>query len=487
MMRGLRLRLTVSFLLFFAIVLSGVGFVFRSILSNILNSKVEAILEEEWGAVKGYLRVERGAPKWVYDREDPEESGIVERLQSVYLLADGRGNVLDVSDSYRALGVESAEEIRRILDTNRTALKIKPGPDGTPFMVRASVLVDERVRLFVAFGRSLESNAGVVRQFTTYYFALLPLLLLFCGGLGWFVSSRALLPVKDLASKTETISSSNLSLRIPSRGSGDEIDGLISNFNRMVERLEQSFDQTRQFSTDVSHELRTPLTIIRGQIEVALLTSDSVEQYREAMLNALQEVERLSNTVRALLHLSQAESGQLTLQRQSVDLVEVVREMSEQFDLLAEPREIEYSFNVPPTLRITADKVQIERLLSNLVSNAIKYTDPGGRVDVTLTAVAGGASMIVSDTGRGIPAGDLPHIFDRFYRVPNAVPDPEKGLGLGLSFVAWIVRAHGGSVHVESEPGRGTRFEVFLPQAPSVDPAVEALKDEVGVTGRALQ
>src|SRR5262249_7385657 len=157
----------------------------------------------------------------------------------------------------------------------------------------------------------------------------------------------------------------NLSSHIPLRGAGDELDHLIDSFNRMTERLNQSFEQIRRFSTDVSHELRTPLTAIRGQLEVALFTAETPEQYREAMLNALEDVEKLSSIVRALLLLSQAESGQLALQRTQLDLAEVAADVVDQFQIPAEEKKVALSAALDSGLVISADHTQIERLLSN--------------------------------------------------------------------------------------------------------------------------
>ena len=226
-------------------------------------------------------------------------------------------------------------------------------------------------------------------------------------------------------------------------------------------RLNRSFEQIRQFSTDVSHELRTPLTVIRGQLEVALFTARTEEQYREAMADALEGVDRLSNIVRALLMLSQAESGQLALQKSSLDFAELVGDLVDQHQIPAEAQGVHLSAELPPTCMIYADRIQIERLISNLLGNAIKYTPAGGQVKVRLQGEGERVKFIVEDTGVGIAADHLPHIFDRFYRVPSA--DPEKGLGLGLSFVAWIVKAHGGTIEVDSKLRQGTRFTVFLP------------------------
>jgi signal transduction histidine kinase len=205
---------------------------------------------------------------------------------------------------------------------------------------------------------------------------------------------------------------------------------------------------------------------------VAIFTATTAEQYREAMLNSLQDVERLSQIVRALLLLSQAESGQLALQKTRVNLSELVADVVDQFQIPYEAARIRLTADLPGDVPAEADRIQIERMVSNLVSNAMKFTPAGGEVRVSLRQDADGVELVVQDTGCGIATDHLPHIFDRFYRVPGRdASGPERGLGLGLSFVAWIAKAHEGSVRVESTPGRGSRFIVFLPvSAPAYNP-----------------
>jgi heavy metal sensor kinase len=316
-------------------------------------------------------------------------------------------------------------------------------------------------KYYLAIGRAVDYNDQVIRNFTWDYFAWVPLVIFLSGVLGWFLAGRALEPVNSVADAAQRITHSNLDVQIPMRNAGDELDRLIEAFNHMMTRLNHSFEQIRQFSTDVSHELRTPLTVVRGQLEVALFTAQTVDQYRDAMADALEGVERLSNIVRALLMLSQAESGQLALQKTDMNLAELVRDLVDQHQIPAEAEGVRLTAALPGVCTIHADRIQIERLVSNLLGNAIKYTPAGGSVKVSLIAGLEHVNLIVEDTGVGISPAHLPHIFDRFYRVPSA--DAEKGLGLGLSFVAWIAKAHGGSVNVESTLRQGTRFTVSLP------------------------
>jgi len=482
--RSLRFRLTVSYALFFSVMLIGVGTIYRRNLATSLDTQIRDGLEQEWAAVKGYLRIENDKPIWYYDRDDPDESFIVERLRRVYVVADAQGKVLadaqgnqQISEAYESIGRDSSAHIAAVLRAQQPQWDVSKNAKGVPYLIRSGAVYDENNRkpYFVAVGRSLADNQHILDQFTWTYVTIIPLVIVSGCVLGWFLAARALTAVLEVAQAAQRISGSNLSLRIPSRDAHDELDYLIETFNRMIGRLENFFNQIRQFSTDVSHELRTPITGIRGQLEVALFTASTADQYREAILNALQDIERLSQIVRALLLLSQAESGQLALQKTRLNLSELVADVVDQFQIPYEAARVRLTADLPRACLAEVDRIQIERMVSNLVSNAMKFTPAGGQVRVSLRNEAEGIELAVEDTGCGIPTDHLPHIFDRFYRVPGRdASGPERGLGLGLSFVAWIAKAHQGYVRVESSPGKGSRFIVFLPVLAEADQRPDA-------------
>ncbi len=471
-LRGLRFRLTVIYVLLFGVLLAGIGLYYRSYLQKELEQEAKATLDEEWGEVKGYLDIINYEPVWNLNVEDPEDSYVKDRLLHVMLLTDGMGNILIDSATYDSIGVDSPEEIRRILSLKEPETKKRSDSNGVPYWVKAGTMPgDRKEHYFLAIGRSLQDSVTTVHNFTKDYFLLLPLILALTSVLGWILAGPAIRPLNDVALAAQNITGSNLSLQIPRRGAGDELDNLIESFNRMTVRLNESFDQVRRFSTDVSHELRTPLTAIRGQLEVALFTGETKEQYHEAMINALEGVEQLSSIVRALLLLSQAESGQVVLQKTPLDLGDVAEDIVDQFQIPAEEKQLMLKARIEPGIVALADRTQIERLFSNLLSNAVKYTPAGGSVNVTVRREEGGLARIeIADTGVGIPQENLPHIFDRFYRVRNQHTNSIQGLGLGLSFVSWIVKAHGGSVDVTSTAGEGTSFIVRLPVEAPVAP-----------------
>ena len=465
---GLRMRLTLLYAGFFALVLVGAGWLFRQTLSGILYRDAEAILEEEYAAAKSYLKVEDGQPRWVFDRTDPEESRVVQNLQRVMLLTAGAQRVLQISDEYRDLEIDS-EELWRSVSEKSPDSRVKRARNGALFLIRSGL---HQGIFMLSVGRSLESNERVLGEFTRTYVAVVPLLVLAVAALGWAMAGRALGPLNAVSQTARAITSEKLDLRLERRGAGDELDQLIDAFNAMVDRIENSFTQVRQFSIDASHELRTPLTAVRGQLEVALFTAKTPDQYRESIMTAIEDVDQLSQVVKSLLHLSQFESGQVELMRAPVDLGGLVSKVMEQFHLPAEAEEIGLECRTEPAY-VTGDKLQLQRLISNLVSNALKFTPGGGRVKVDVRREGELVKLVVADTGCGISAEHLPHIFERFYRVQDAGRTPERGLGLGLSFVSWIARAHHARIDVDSRPGEGTRFTVAFAAQPAM-PAPES-------------
>jgi heavy metal sensor kinase len=468
--KTLRFRLASTFLLLLTLVTIAAGLAVNEFLSWVLRTRTEQTLVEQLTALRGYFHFDfAGKPRPFVEKSDPEEVAEWEQLTSVYVVASHDGafwaGTTDPEFAPMTNPAPIRNELRQLEASKTPIFKIIQGDDGGPYEIVSGILTDSlhHKNWYIAVGRSIADNNQLLKRFRRNYFLIfVPVTIFICVLASWFSVAQGLRSLESMETAARDITGSNLGLQIPLRGAKDELDRLIETFNEMSRRLKGSFDQIRQFSTDVSHELRTPLTAIQGQLEVALFTAKGPEQLREAIENALQDVERLSNLVRALLLLSHSETGQLPVNKTVLNLSQTVNELVEQFQIPAEAHNVRLtSGSVGPVL-CEADRIQMERVITNLLSNALKYTPNGGWVKASAEAGVDVARIIVEDSGIGIPPDHLPHIFDRFYRVPD--PNPEKGLGLGLSFVASIVRAHGGEIAVRSEPGRGSRFVVTLPQ-----------------------
>lgn len=323
--------------------------------------------------------------------------------------------------------------------------------------------------------RPLEPLEQTLQQLLLIFATLIPLTLLAAVAMGMFLAQRALSPINRIVSTARTIGQGNLSQRINWQGPGDELGQLALTFDEMLDRLEESFERQRQFTADASHELRTPITIIRAQAETALNRSRTADDYRETLRQIIQEADRMSHLTGQLLMLARADAGKESLEKEPCDLIELVQAVCAEMQEAAKSKGISIQISLDPgreTFVINGDQTRLTQLVINLLDNAIKYTPaakPGyqPRVEVRLVRQDNWAVLSVSDNGIGIPPSDLPHIFQRFYRVDKARSRQSGGTGLGLSIAQWIAQSHGGRIEVSSHPGQGSTFSVFLPIAPS--------------------
>jgi heavy metal sensor kinase len=291
----------------------------------------------------------------------------------------------------------------------------------------------------------------------------LPVMIAIAVGGGYWIMRRALRPLDEIAGGAERITSRNLNERLPVANSGDEVERLALALNRMIARLDESFQYIRRFTADASHELRTPLTVLRGELEAMAQQPRLNEEMRETVGSSLEETERLTKIVESLLAISRLDAGEAQVERIGFDLAELAVTTSEQMRLLAEDKNIKLEVETEGVALFEGDPARIKQVVVNLVDNAIKYTPEGGEVRVSVRAENGHVVLLVEDNGVGIPADALPHLFERFYRVDKARSRQMGGAGLGLAIVKSIVAAHGGRVTVESMEGKGSQFRVELP------------------------
>jgi heavy metal sensor kinase len=307
---------------------------------------------------------------------------------------------------------------------------------------------------------------SVLRGLVVTFALGLPLIVALAISGGYVLMRRALHPVDEIRQKAAQITSRNLSERVPVVHTGDELERLATDLNRMIERLEQSFQQINRFSADASHELRTPLTVLQGELESIAQGSQRLPaDVRDTIGSALEETQRLAKIVENLLAISRLEAGEARRQLERLDVAELARSTADQMRLLAEEKHIALDCDGTEPVEVEADPVRLKQVVVNLLDNAIKYTPRGGTVSVSVRRRDNHAILQVTDTGIGISPADVPHIFDRFYRADKARSRQMGGTGLGLSIVRSICLAHGGQVTVESAEGRGSVFNVEIPLA----------------------
>src|SRR5208283_1517971 len=288
-------------------------------------------------------------------------------------------------------------------------------------------------------------------------FAIFPLV-------GYQIARHGIRPVEEMAAMARRISSTNLRERILPDGYPFELASLASTFNAMLDRLEDSFERISRFSADIAHDLRTPVNNIRGEAEVGLARARTTTEYRDVIESCLEEAVRLSDLIGNLLFLARAESPLAHLRREPVDVVELLGGMREYYEASAAEAGISLTTNASPAPVIAElDRTLVQRAVSNLVSNAVAHTLPGGSVVLAANAEPSAVRIEVSDTGVGIPPEALPRVFDRFFRLDTSRSQASGGTGLGLAIVQSIMLLHGGKVEIASQPGQGTRVTLLMP------------------------
>jgi signal transduction histidine kinase len=310
-------------------------------------------------------------------------------------------------------------------------------------------------------GKRPEKRGKLLESFSTIFAGILiPVVLIGIAG-GSFLAFRALRPIRDLINTVRRIDDGKMDARVPSSQTGDELEELVRLFNRMLGRIETLINGMREALDNVAHDLRTPITRLRSVIETALQSEAGEEHLREALMDTAEEAERINTALDTLMDISEAEKGIMNLKLEKTDTVSLIREVVELYQYVAEDKGVTLVTSLPDGLYVEIDSNRIRQVLANLVDNAVKFTPAGGRIEVGASTADTGVMIRVLDTGIGIPAQDLPRIFDRLFRGEKS--RTYHGLGLGLSMVQAVVRAHQGSIEVESHVGQGSMFKVFLP------------------------
>ena len=297
------------------------------------------------------------------------------------------------------------------------------------------------------------------------FVAGVPVILLLATAGGYFLARKSLSPIASMSQQTQHISAARLSSRLNVTNPRDELGRLATTINDLLTRLENSFKEQQRFVADASHELRTPLAVLRGETEVALTKTRTIHEYQESLSLIKDEAERLSRIVEDLFILArQPLDTPAALMKEPLSLNETVNDCARAAQVLATRKGVRLmTANDSASIVLHGDKELLQRLILNLLDNAVKYTPAGGEISFALTRHNGNAQIVVRDTGIGIPQSDQLHVFDRFYRVDKARSRALGGAGLGLSIARWIVDAHGGKIEVQSAPGQGSTFTVELP------------------------
>jgi len=316
--------------------------------------------------------------------------------------------------------------------------------------------------MILQLGQSMENHTRIIEVFRKVFITTMVLLFALAVVVGWFMARRALVGVETVTQTARRISEGSLTQRVPVKKKVDEIDQLALTFNHMLDRIENLVTGIKEMSDNIAHDLKSPLTRIRGIAEVSLTAGAALEEYESMAAGTIEECDRLLDMINTMLIISRTEAGVDQLDSQKLDIARLVRDAGDIFQAPAEDKGLTLTCDGPESLNMHGDMRLLQRMVANLLDNAVKYTPSGGRIDVVASTDAGGSiRIVVKDSGMGIDEPDLEHVFERFYRC-----DPSRsqaGTGLGLSFARAVARAHGGDITVASTPGKGSKFTVILP------------------------
>ncbi len=482
--RSLRFKLTLWYVLILAILLTS----FSTFLYLTMSRSLYRDVDQKLKALAELIASESTSPLSKFG------FGPIDQTLETSLGLKPIGKFIQVIDESGRIG-QSSENLKSIqlpisLNALRNGLKglityeTNRSIRNTPLrIITYPVKEQNQVTKMIQVASSLEDVEDALHTLLLILVVTVPSILLIASLGGLFLANKALKPVDRITQTARMITSQNLNQRIQTLKVKDEISRLIDTFNEMISRLDHSFRQIKQFTTDASHELKTPLTILKGEVEVALRKRRDAHEYERILESNLEEINRMTKIVEDLLLLSKADIGEIRLNKEDIPLNRFLKGLTEQMKVLAQPKNIRIEVltggnnNGEEEIHIFGDTLRMRELFINLIDNGIKYTEPGGSILITLAKEMNGhmtsspdnqydqgyAKVVITDTGIGIAKEDQEKIFNRFFRVDKARSREQGGSGLGLSICKWIVEAHQGEISVESELGKGSSFIVKLP------------------------
>jgi signal transduction histidine kinase len=386
---------------------------------------------------------------------------IIQAKLGEYAEVYSRGGVRALAATVQAEQRTAPERLFvRVVDSGSEAIVLSDREQWDPAKLEtASMRLPDGT--LVQVGKSTEAREDILSRFRAVLGVVTLSIVVIALTGGWLATQSALRPIRQLATAVRrVISTGQTDERVPVGPHDDEIDELTGLFNEMLDKIEGLVTGMRGALDNVSHDLRTPLTRLRGTAEMALAGRADAGHYREALADCVEETDRVLVMLNTLMDISEAESGAMPLNREAVHLSEVAARAVDLYRDVAETKGVTIDVKIADDAVVPADRVRLEQVAANLLDNAIKYTPAGGHVFVEVGSEGGRGLLKVRDSGIGIRADEMPHIWDRLFR--GDVSRTERGLGLGLSLVKAIVEAHGGTVAVESKPGQGSSFTVAL-------------------------
>ncbi|RJQ58328.1 MAG: HAMP domain-containing protein [Desulfobacteraceae bacterium] len=474
--RSLAFRLTLAYAGIFTLSSCIAFFLFYFLMTSVLRSQIDQELLKQSGVFASLLRtggIDAVKSVAVLESKASGEKKIFFRLLSTTGQAFSSSNMSYWED----IGI-SKESIGRLLaGASHVYDTIDIAERNHSVRILYTVIGP---RILLQLGQSMENISRFVQAFQKIFIATMAVLSIFAGAVGWFMARRAVSGVESVTRTAQRISEGSLAQRVPVRSHGDEIDQLAVTFNQMLDRIEILVTGIKEMSDNIAHDLKSPITRIRGIAEITLTTGTAVDEYQGMAASIVEECDRLLDMINTMLMISKTDAGIITLETEPVDLAAIVRNACELFHPMAEDKQIRLACRTPESVPMIGDNHLIQRMIGNLVDNAVKYTPACGKIAIDVVEKAGPAAEIrIRDTGCGISKEDIGNIFKRFYRCDQS--RSEKGFGLGLSLAQAVARAHGGDIEADSQPGQGSTFTITLPLRRSAGEDFRSIKQSIGL------
>jgi two-component system OmpR family sensor kinase len=465
---GIRLQLMLWYTSVFAVLILASGFFIYIDLENSLADSFDASLKLQAQAIAddihwshGKIMLEDTAatlPGFGASASSQPVSTNEVRYGQMVRLLDAHGNLLHETPAFKYLIVPDGNLTHPVSTTTR---------EGDPVRFYSQPITQQgKTFAIIQVGQSLSDLHDTEKHIFKTLLKVGIMVLFFCAIGSYLLTYRAFKPIERLIQTAREIKAGDLRKRVPVPRAKDEVHALAVTLNEMIAHLDEMLTRQRRFVADASHELRTPIAAIRSKTDVALLQIDLPVEYATVLQDINAETVRLSHLINDLLALARGDEGQTRFEQEPVQLDSLAEMVAANAESLAEEHQVDLQVHTSGPVTILGDEARLIQMIINLLDNAILYTNPGGRVTLTVKNTRTHATLIVQDTGIGIAPEHLPHIFERFYRADPAHVRTERGSsGLGLSIVAWIIQAHKGTITVESQKGRGSTFTVSLPLA----------------------
>ena len=428
-----------------------------------VSARTDADLRQDIDEFAGLYRDEglaRVTREMALDTRGDEATSVYFRLWS----RDGKLEAATPLAAWPELSPLASDILSQALDHGRVELAVPRVPKRQD---RARTVVGKLgPGLVLEIGQSLEDDQEFIAEIMRGFIVTLVAVLVLGGPIGWFMAKRALRGVREVTYTAREIAAGALAKRVPTSGQGDEIDELARVFNAMLDRIQTLIVGMRDIADNLAHDIRSPLTRMRAAAEMSLDSKRGSGAQDALALGTIEECDRLLSMINTTLDIAEADSGAAPLELTVVDLGELIRDACEVFQTVAEDRRITLAVDVPAQLCVAGDRQRLQRVVANLLDNSLKYSVDGGQVRLTAGNTGNSVWLSVEDNGIGIGHGELPHVFQRFFRCERS--RSQSGSGLGLSLALAFVRAHGGDITVTSREDVGSTFRVVLPTAQPV-------------------